>query len=95
MRLKKIVSNLLLLCFILLVGCSADSFQGDDISLKNLHEGDLMFVVKETSNPITDATQGIDGLKIDHVASVIGLLSSLTINIKSPSCKFCNDIFSF
>ena len=27
-----------------------------------------MFVVKETSNPITDATQGIDGLKIDHVA---------------------------
>ena len=68
MRLKKIVSNLLLLCFILLVGCSADSFQGDDISLKNLHEGDLMFVVKETSNPITDATQGIDGLKIDHVA---------------------------
>ena len=68
MRLKKIASNLLLLCFILLVGCSADSFQGDDISLKNLHEGDLMFVVKETSNPITDATQGIDGLKIDHVA---------------------------
>ena len=68
MRLKKIVSNLLLLCFILLVGCSADSFQGDDISLQNLHEGDLMFVVKETSNPITDATQGIDGLKIDHVA---------------------------
>lgn len=68
MRLKKIVSNLFLLCFILLVGCSADSFQGDDISLKNLHEGDLMFVVKETSNPITDATQGIDGLKIDHVA---------------------------
>ena len=68
MRLKKIVSNLLLLCFILLVSCSADSFQGDDISLKNLHEGDLMFVVKETSNPITDATQGIDGLKIDHVA---------------------------
>ena len=33
-----------------------------------LHEGDLMFVVKETSNPITDATQGINGLKIDHVA---------------------------
>ena len=27
-----------------------------------------MFVVKETSNPITDATQGINGLKIDHVA---------------------------
>ena len=27
-----------------------------------------MFVVKEESNPITDATQGIDGLKIDHVA---------------------------
>ena len=31
-------------------------------------KGDLMFVVKEESNPITDATQGIDGLKIDHVA---------------------------
>ena len=27
-----------------------------------------MFVVKETNNPITDATQGIYGLKIDHVA---------------------------
>lgn len=68
MKLKHIVSNLLLLCLISLVGCSAESFQDEDISLQNLHEGDLMFVVKETSNPITDATQGINGLKIDHVA---------------------------
>ena len=68
MKLKRIVSNLLLLCLISLAGCSAESFQDEDISLQNLHEGDLMFVVKETSNPITDATQGINGLKIDHVA---------------------------
>ena len=68
MKLKHIVSNLLLLCLISLVGCSAESFQDEDISLQNLHEGDLMFVVKETNNPITDATQGINGLKIDHVA---------------------------
>lgn len=68
MKLKHIVSNLLLLCLIFLVGCSAESFQDEDISLQNLHEGVLMFVVKETSNPITDATQGINGLKIDHVA---------------------------
>ena len=68
MKLKRIPSNLLLLCLILLVSCSTDSFQDEDISLRNLHEGDLMFVVKETSNPITDATQGINGLKIDHVA---------------------------
>ena len=68
MKLKRIQSNLLLLCLILLVSCSTESFQDEDISLRNLHEGDLMFVVKETSNPITDATQGINGLKIDHVA---------------------------
>ena len=68
MKLKRIVSNLLLLCLISLVGCSAESFQDEDISLQNLHEGDMMFVVKERSNPITDATQGINGLKIDHVA---------------------------
>lgn len=68
MKLKRIVSNLLLLCLISLVGCSTEAFQDEDISLQNLHEGDLMFVVKETSNPITDATQGINGLKIDHVA---------------------------
>ena len=63
MKLKRIVSNLLLLCLISLVGCSTESFQDEDISLQNLHEGDLMFVVKETSNPITDATQGINGLR--------------------------------
>lgn len=68
MKLKKILSNLILVCLIFLAGCSADTFQDDNISLHNLHEGDLMFVVKETSNPITDATQGINGLKIDHVA---------------------------
>ena len=68
MKLKKILSNLILVCLIFLAGCSADTFQDDKISLHNLREGDLMFVVKETSNPITDATQGINGLKIDHVA---------------------------
>lgn len=68
MKLKKTLSNLILLSLILLTGCSAESIQEENISLQNLHEGDLMFVVKEESNPITDATQGIDGLKIDHVA---------------------------
>lgn len=68
MKLKKPLSNLIVLSLILLTGCSAESIQEENISLQNLHEGDLMFVVKEESNPITDATQGIDGLKIDHVA---------------------------
>ena len=36
MKLKRIVSNLLLLCLISLVGCSTESFQDEDISLQNL-----------------------------------------------------------
>ena len=36
--------------------------------LAKLCEGDLLFCAKQTGNPITDVTQGFDGMKIDHVA---------------------------
>ena len=67
-RFPENLKPLLLVLFILFCGCSSALEQDEDISLHNLREGDLMFVVKEQSNAITDATQGIDGLKIDHVA---------------------------
>ena len=36
--------------------------------LAKLCEGDLLFCAKRAGNPITDVTQGFDGMKIDHVA---------------------------
>lgn len=38
------------------------------ISLNALREGDLLFCAQTNGNNITDVTQGVDGLKIDHVA---------------------------
>ena len=38
------------------------------ISLNDLREGDLLFCVKDKGNQITDVTQGVGGMKIDHVA---------------------------
>lgn len=38
-----------------------------EVSLNNLKDGDLLFVAKGKSNAITDVTEGVNGLKIDHV----------------------------
>ena len=36
--------------------------------IDSLCEGDLLFCVKNEGNPITDVTNGVGGMKIDHVA---------------------------
>lgn len=40
----------------------------EDIGLGSLCEGDLLFCAQEKGNNITDVTQGVGGMKIDHVA---------------------------
>lgn len=54
----------LLMCFTAL--CNAANLK--TLSLVDLRDGDLLFCAKQESNNITDVTQGINGLKIDHVA---------------------------
>ena len=59
----------LLLLFQIVIGCSVYAQQAKGINhLPHLKGGDLLFEVSPTDNMITDVTQGIDGLKIDHVA---------------------------
>lgn len=38
------------------------------VGVAGLCEGDLLFCVKDKGNQITDVTQGVGGMKIDHVA---------------------------
>lgn len=38
------------------------------LTLEMLREGDLLFCAQSRGNSITDVTQGVGGLKIDHVA---------------------------
>ena len=38
------------------------------VGVETLCEGDLLFCAKQGDNPITDVTQGVGGMKIDHVA---------------------------
>lgn len=45
---------------------SAQRLEG--IGLDSLCEGDLLFCAQEKGNNITDVTQGVGGMKIDHVA---------------------------
>lgn len=45
---------------------SAQRLKG--IALGSLCEGDLLFCAQEKGNNITDVTQGVGGMKIDHVA---------------------------
>ena len=40
----------------------------NEINVKSLAEGDLLFCVAENGNNITDVTTGLDGKQIDHVA---------------------------
>lgn len=55
----------------ILMGCKAEiseTPENDIVSLQTLKESDLLFVAKKGDNAITDVTQGVYGLKIDHVA---------------------------
>lgn len=45
---------------------SAQRLEG--VGLGSLCEGDLLFCAQEKGNNITDVTQGVGGMKIDHVA---------------------------
>ena len=59
----KILTKALLLAFFLgFVGCSGG------FTIRNLRDGDLLFVVNGNGSNITSVTDGVDGLGIDHVA---------------------------
>ena len=63
--LRFLVSTLLLV-----VALSAQPQNNSQFSILNspLIEGDLLFVAQAEANAITEVTQGVDGLAIDHVA---------------------------
>lgn len=56
------------LLILLVLVFSAFAKDKGNLSVSQLMEGDLLFCAKLSDNPITDVTQGIGGLKIDHVA---------------------------
>lgn len=58
----------ILLCILCTLSIGAQQMK--KINRTNLCEGDLLFCAKEASNPITEVTQGVSGMKIDHVAIV-------------------------
>lgn len=51
------------LIVVLICGCSQSR-----VSVSDLRDGDLLFVVNGVGNNITSVTDGVDGLGIDHVA---------------------------
>lgn len=51
------------LIVVLICGCSQSG-----VSVSDLRDGDLLFVVNGVGNNITSVTDGVDGLGIDHVA---------------------------
>lgn len=51
------------LIIVLVCGCSQSG-----VSVSDLRDGDLLFVVNGDGNNITSVTDGVDGLGIDHVA---------------------------
>ncbi len=60
---RKILMKGLLCMFALgFVGCS------ERVTVFDLMDGDLLFIVNDHGNNITDVTEGVDGLGIDHVA---------------------------
>lgn len=58
----------ILLCMLCTLSIGAQQMK--KINRTNLCEGDLLFCAKEASNPITKVTQGVSGMKIDHVGIV-------------------------
>lgn len=68
---RKTISFLLYLLVGLTAVCHANVCYATDmetLSISDLCEGDLLFCTNLQGNNITDVTQGIGGLKIDHVA---------------------------
>lgn len=63
-NLKRITVVMLLIVVSLSAMCQKMQRGG----IASLREGDLLFCAKQNGNPITDVTQGVDGMKIDHVA---------------------------
>ena len=59
---KRMIFTLQMMLFCLTIG--AQKAIDDD---RRLREGDLLFVVNAAGNAITDVTEGIDALPIDHV----------------------------
>ncbi len=58
--------SLCFLCFVLLWTACAET----GVSVRELRSGDLLFVANAEGNRITEVTEGIEGLGIDHVAIV-------------------------
>ena len=58
-----ILKALVVPLLVVVLGCSDER-----VSVSDLRGGDLLFVVNGQGNNITDVTDGVDGLGIDHVA---------------------------
>lgn len=70
-----------------LVGCSLSG-----VTVSDLRDGDLLFVVNQAGNNITRVTDGVDGLGIDHVAVYAGgeVIEAIPVRgvIESPLDSF-------
>lgn len=58
-----ILKALVVPLLVVVLGCSDER-----VSVSDLRGGDLLFVVNGQGNNITDVTDGVDGLGIDHIA---------------------------
>lgn len=58
-----ILKALVVPLLVVVLGCSDEM-----VSVSDLRGGDLLFVVNGQGNNITDVTDGVDGLGIDHIA---------------------------
>jgi len=69
--------------------------QGTADAQVTLHEGDLLFCCTDSANAITDVTNGVSGLSIDHVAIVhhIGEFTYVIEAIKPAVCLTPIDTF--
>ena len=62
------IKRFLFFVAIFVVALSAFCRSEQKVGVGALCEGDLLFCAKQDDNPITDVTQGVAGMKIDHVA---------------------------
>ena len=61
---NKMKNMAVVVCLAMCLGAQGQN----EINVKSLAEGDLLFCVAENGNNITDVTTGLDGKQIDHVA---------------------------
>lgn len=66
----KWIHRMIMLALCLLVASAGWGQAVDETWSGQLAEGDLLFCASPKGNQITDVTQGVEGLKIDHVAIV-------------------------